>query len=57
MSKLVAATRKPVGRTAKKASAGPIGGAAGMVDLHFKMETQKQTQWCWAAVSVSTSIH
>ena len=57
MSKLVASTRKPVRPAAEKKSAGPIGGAAGMVDLRFNMETQKQTQWCWAAVSVSTSKH
>jgi hypothetical protein len=26
------------------------------IQLSFTMQTQKQTQWCWAAVSVSTAL-
>lgn len=36
----------------------PSGGAAGASDFisNFTMQTQESTQWCWAAVSSSTSF-
>jgi len=32
------------------------GGAAGPINLSMSMQPQQQSEWCWAAVSASTSV-
>jgi Papain-like cysteine protease AvrRpt2 len=57
MSSLLAASRLPIALPPRDAAVDPIGPEPSWSRLNFAMQHQEQTEWCWAATSVSVAAH